>query len=449
MSTCHRSRPTFLLLVLLLLAGVPYWGCSQSPLTVLHHFTGGVNDGDLSANGPVLDGGVLYGTTRNGGTSNLGTIFALRTDGSGYTNLHSFTGSADGSLPVSSLTLADGVLYGASLQGGSLGYGTLYAIGTNGAGFSVLHHFLGSNDGRNPYPAPARSGGMLYGTTYAAGSSNNGVVYAINTNGGSYNILNNITNSVASTGPYAGVAVSAGRLYGAVPGGGAFTRGYLFSSSTNGTGYTNLHNFTASEVGGPYGTPLIAGGRLYVALFSGSSIVAMNTDGAGYTTLRFLTNSTDGSGPFCSLTLVGDTLFGVANGGGPTGNGTLFCLRTNGTGFVVLHSFTGGLDGGHPYGGVVVSGNLIYGTTSTGGSAGKGTVYAFNVVQALGTDQLGITQAGNQIVLYWPAWATNVGLQATSDLTNGVWVDFTNGTPIIGLVTTNSGSNTFFRLQPH
>ena len=92
---------------------------------------------------------------------------------------------------------------------------------------------------------------------------------------------------------------------------------------------------------------------------------------------------------------------------------------------------------------------MIYGTTSTGGSAGKGTVYSFNIVQALGTDQLGITQAGSQIVLYWPAWATNVTLQATSDPTNGVWVDFTNGTPIIGLVTTNSGSNTFFRLQPH
>jgi uncharacterized repeat protein (TIGR03803 family) len=41
-----------------------------------------------------------------------------------------------------------------------------------------------------------------------------------------------------------------------------------------------------------------------------------------------------------------------------------------------LHSFTGGADGGYPYAGVIrdSAGNL-YGTTISGGAAGKGVVY--------------------------------------------------------------------------
>lgn len=41
-----------------------------------------------------------------------------------------------------------------------------------------------------------------------------------------------------------------------------------------------------------------------------------------------------------------------------------------------MHSFTGGADGGYPYAGVIrdSAGNL-YGTTISGGAAGKGVVY--------------------------------------------------------------------------
>ena len=40
--------------------------------------------------GLILSGNTLYGTARSGGSSGNGTVFALNTDGTGFTNLHSF-----------------------------------------------------------------------------------------------------------------------------------------------------------------------------------------------------------------------------------------------------------------------------------------------------------------------------------------------------------------------
>ena len=40
--------------------------------------------------GLVLSGNTLYGTTSSGGTSNWGTLFAINTSGSGFTNLYNF-----------------------------------------------------------------------------------------------------------------------------------------------------------------------------------------------------------------------------------------------------------------------------------------------------------------------------------------------------------------------
>ena len=53
------------------------------------------------------------------------------------------------------------------------------------------------------------------------------------------------------------------------------------------------------------------------------------------------TNS-DGAYPHAGLILSGNTLYGTAYGGGSSGNGTVFAVNTDGTGFTNLYSFTGG-----------------------------------------------------------------------------------------------------------
>src|SRR5437764_9305963 len=77
--------------------------------TTLHSFTATISTGppnysytnsdgaspnDLG--GLILSGNTLYGTAAGGGSSGIGTVFALNINGAGFTNLHSFTAHGAG-----------------------------------------------------------------------------------------------------------------------------------------------------------------------------------------------------------------------------------------------------------------------------------------------------------------------------------------------------------------
>src|SRR5882724_6033893 len=98
----------------------------------------------------------------------------------------------------------------------------------------------------------------------------------------------------------------------------------------------------------------------------------------------FGTNS-DGAGPWGGLTLLGNTLYGVAAEGGTWGNGTVFKVNTDGTGFAPLYSFSTA-EGAHPVSALVASGNTLYGTAQLGGTSNNGMLFAIN------TDGTGFTQ---------------------------------------------------------
>jgi uncharacterized repeat protein (TIGR03803 family) len=131
----------------------------------------------------MLSGNTLYGTTYQGGSgrgsSGKGTVFAVNTNGTGFTVLHSFTGSSDGANPYGGLILSGNTLYGMANLGGSRGMGTVFAVNTDGTGFTNLYNFNGSRDGANPYGGLILSGNTLYGTAYGGGSSGYGTVFSL------------------------------------------------------------------------------------------------------------------------------------------------------------------------------------------------------------------------------------------------------------------------------
>src|SRR5436190_22099757 len=89
-------------------------------LTTLHHFTlhpapvDTLNeDGARPYAGLILSSDTLYGTTYQGDSWRVGTVFALSTDGTGFTNLHSFSWRGDdGARSFAPLILSSNILYG-------------------------------------------------------------------------------------------------------------------------------------------------------------------------------------------------------------------------------------------------------------------------------------------------------------------------------------------------
>src|SRR5207244_2877149 len=72
----------------------------------------------------------------------------------------------------------------------------------------------------------------------------------------------NATNNGAA--PYGSLTQSASILYGMTYGGGPGSYGTIFRMNTDGSGYTNLHNFTSGSEGCcPRGSLTLAGSILY------------------------------------------------------------------------------------------------------------------------------------------------------------------------------------------
>jgi len=154
-----------------------------SGFAILHSFLSVNPDGDQPSAG-LIQGpdGTLYGTTSAGGSSNVGTVFQIAPDGSGYGILLSFTGFPGPVYPQAGLVQApDGTLYGTSANGGSSASGTIFQVAPDGSGFAVLHSFtVDGVDGRSPLAGLIQApDGTLYGTTFAGGTFGGGVVFQL------------------------------------------------------------------------------------------------------------------------------------------------------------------------------------------------------------------------------------------------------------------------------
>ncbi len=137
------------------------------------------SDGAYPEGSLILSGNTLYGTTEGGGSSGVGTVFTINTDGSGFTNLYVFTGGNDGAYPQAGLVLSGNTLYGTAFAGGGFGQGTVFAININGTDFTSLYDFTGGNDGAYPEAGLVLSGETFYGTAYQGGSLGYGTIFAL------------------------------------------------------------------------------------------------------------------------------------------------------------------------------------------------------------------------------------------------------------------------------
>lgn len=154
---------------------------------VLHSFGGGT-DGAKPLASLIAVNGTLYGTTEFGGvygsgSLGRGTVFSITTGGTEKV-LHSFGSGTDGSDPnAAALVDVKGTLYGTTLTGGSHSCGssrcgTVFSITPNGTE-KVLHSFGSGSDGGNPAAGLTDVNGTLFGTTINGGTNGEGTVFAL------------------------------------------------------------------------------------------------------------------------------------------------------------------------------------------------------------------------------------------------------------------------------
>src|SRR6185295_15569912 len=178
-----------------------------------------------------------YGTTYNGGASNVGVVFAVNLSGPAYTILHNFDyAGVDGYRPVNGVLVAsDGKLYGTCEFGGTNGSGTLFRLNTDGTGYEILRHFAPSNSNViEPRNLPIEaSDGRLYIATQRGGSTNLGMVLSCQKDGSDFKMIHDFGGFAKDGfGPLSSVIEgSDGMLYGTCYSGGSNGFGTVFRLS--------------------------------------------------------------------------------------------------------------------------------------------------------------------------------------------------------------------------
>lgn len=305
---------------------------------------------------------------------------------------YAFNGT-NGAAPTATL-IEDpaGNLYGTTSSGGA-GFGVVFKLDTANRE-TVLHKFTGNPDGATPYGHLVLDGsGNLYGTTFSGGTAGLGTVFKIDRSG-KETVVHSFTGNPDGANPCAGlVRDNSGNLYGTTENGGAFGFGTIFKIDASGN-ETVLRSFAGSPSDGadPTADLILDGdGNLYGTTFTGGSggfgtVFELDTTNTE-TILWNFTGGADGGNPFGGLTRDANrVLYGTTeNGGGtqlvdrPGGCCRGVVYELNGNTETPLYTFTGGNDGGNPAADLVLSNGVLYGTTLSGGSGHRGTAFAVTI----------------------------------------------------------------------
>jgi uncharacterized repeat protein (TIGR03803 family) len=337
--------------------------------TLLYSFTGeSAGDGAYPVYSPlVIDkSGNLYGTTSQGGANNgscnCGTVFELTKSGSTWkeTILHSFLGYAqkDGYLPQAGLSFdSTGNLYGTTYQGGSFNVGSVFQLAPTKSGwkYKMIHSFNNANGG-SAYPfggITAGANGYYYGTTYYGGYAYNaGTVYRLFESRGAWFAQTIFYFLEGGDGIYpdSTLAMDAkGNMYGTTYqggndetcGGGCGTVFKLTAGKNSKYTQSVIYSLQGGVKDGQYpeqgdGVIVDASGNLYgTTLYGGSTenagtVFELKPSGSSYKESllwSFDTVSGDGYYPRGGVILLNGNLYGTTSGGGSKGAGTVFEIK--------------------------------------------------------------------------------------------------------------------------
>ena len=331
---------------------------------------------------PLWSQQTLVGVSVNaGGANNLGIVYQIKTDGTGYAKLLDVPGGSY--FPQGLIQGPDGYLYGASYQSSTVGVngsisGYVFKMKTDGSSYSIIKAFDQTTNGYFPYCKLLYYNNKLFGTTSSGkNSSTKGVLFSMNLDGSSYTELYSFSSAsfpygslVPGPGGYLfGVSYTPNALYKIMPDGSNFSIIHSFGSVTNDGNEPNEDLLYASD-GYFYGTTKYGGSNNL------GTVYRVDPNG-NYSIINHFTSAASGSGPFAGLFAASDgNLYGSTYSGGANSTGIIF--KVSGGVYSKVTDFPSGF--GTQFNTFTEYGGLLWASGATGASIqdGKGSFFSFN-----------------------------------------------------------------------
>lgn len=362
--------------------------------------TGAVNNQWYPA-GDLIEVGnsKLYGLSSGGGSYGFGTIFVYDINLGTCTTVFNFDGALHGKFPFGSLMKAsNGKLYGTTKEGGSSNQGVIfeYDLSSNTCTNKFDFHTNNGSPGTNPQDGLVEApDGNLYGMTHSGGSIDGyGALYKFNPVSGAYTkMLNfNLTDGILPTGSL--INGPGSKLYGMVSSGGMSNSGVLFEYDPAANVYTKKFDFSDATGGAhPQGGLMQASnGKFYGTTYGihtyknyGGTLYEFDPLNQTYVKKIDFTGN-GGINPIGSLIeALPGKLYGVASQSGGSGS-------TSGSGSIFEYDLSSGIltekfsflvsaqAGLGPIGPLFKASNgKLYGTTQFGGINNEGTLFEYDL----------------------------------------------------------------------
>ncbi len=307
-----------------------------------------------------------------------------------YTIDHVFTGNPDGENPRhDAMTPFNGQLFGTTLQGGTKNTGIIFSIAQNGSSYAVLTslHKSAGDESHSCFVVVNNMGNnLLYGMTESGGDNDGGVIFSFDPSTSNYQPVYSFAKPTGHE-PHGRLTLDPNgtTLYGMTRKGGSSGFGVVFSFDITTSNYQVLHDFMGGPTDGAttdHGYVVQSGNYLYgMTTYGGPSnngvLFKLTTNGQTFCPLHFFpATGHDGKEPYGSLLLVGSQLYGTTAKGGDYNSGTVFVINTNGSGYARLHSFGSTKhDGAKPIDNVIMVNGALYGMATEGGDSDQGTIF--------------------------------------------------------------------------
>ena len=321
------------------------------------------------------------------GTLYYGDIFSINTDGSNLQQLFPFNGTTSGFTPTGNLIEHGGLLYGTTQNGinsgnGGYGYGCLFSFDPSTNTQTVLYSLNGGSDGSFSYPYGAGQlteypNGKLYGASSGAGSNGYGTIFSWDPAISTFTKLYDLPGS--ALGP---LTLFNYKLYGITSSGGANGYGFLFSFDPRTNIFTEIYDF--GQYAGLSGPMVGYNNKLYGlnqnAGPSHSGIIFSYDPVSGIFAPVYSFDGPHGASPY-QIMVYKDKFYGTTLSGGANSNsgsrGVIFSFDLATGKYTDLHDISNSYTGYQGF--VIDSSGIMNGVISSGGGYGRGAFFQYDL----------------------------------------------------------------------